>query len=172
MKKNLVFLAGLLIVGWLLAGENLLVNSGFENSSATVVGNWRQYTYGTKGGWFTVVNDRNQAHSGNICLKLETEGKGYIGVMQAVGQAWAQGVWPGRRYLVGGYARGKDATFEIAFHLYGEKLNLPKGFKNRYSFPVTEEWQRYGVIFTMPEGVVWANVNFDLKGGQRGPLVI
>ncbi|HPP12894.1 MAG TPA: hypothetical protein PKW42_09200, partial [bacterium] len=170
MKNKAVFLATLFLAGWLLAGDNLLVNTGFENSSATVIGNWRQYTYGTKGGLLTVVYDRQQAHSGNVCLKLETEGRGWIGVMQAVGQAWAQGVWPGKRYLVGGYARGKEANFEIAFHLYGDNLKLPKDFKNRYSFPVTEQWQRYAVMITMPEGVVWTNVHFDLRGGQRGPL--
>ncbi len=172
MKNKAVFLATLFLAGWLLAGDNLLVNTGFENSSATVIGNWRQYTYGTKGGLLTVVYDRQQAHSGNVCLKLETEGRGWIGVMQAVGQAWAQGVWPGKRYLVGGYARGKEANFEIAFHLYGDNLKLPKDFKNRYSFPVTEQWQRYAVMITMPEGVVWTNVHFDLRGGQRGPLYL
>ncbi len=172
MKREIVFLLCLVCSQKLLAGDNLLFNSNFENSSATVIGNWRQYTYGTKGGKITVIYDKQQAHSGNICLRLETEGRGYIGVMQAVGQAWHKVVWPGRRYLVGGYARGKDANLEIAFHLYGDKVVLPKDFKNRFSFPVTEQWQCYATVITIPEGVTWMNVNFDIKGGQAGPLYL
>ncbi len=163
------------LVAWMslncTAGENMLVNTSFENSSLTVVGNWQKYTYGTKGGLMTVVPDGKTAHSGNVCIRLETKG-GAIGLMQGVGAPWAQGVWPGRTYLVGGYAKSTSTQthFEIAFHLYGEHAAIPKGFKSRFSFTVTDEWQRYITPITIPEGVTYLNVNFDIGG--PGPLFI
>src|ERR1035437_8093623 len=81
--KHLALIWMLGLVGsYCLGGENMLSNPAFENSSLTVVGNWQQYTYGTKGGLITVVPDEKLAHSGNVCIRLETEGKGDIGLMQ------------------------------------------------------------------------------------------
>jgi len=58
------------------------LNPGFEevyiNNGKKAVKNWTAYTAGTVGNQkFEVIQDKKQAHTGKICIKMESSG-GYI----------------------------------------------------------------------------------------------
>ena len=149
-------------------GGNLFQNGDFEKHVGDDLSNWRETTFGSTGATLTVINDNLAAWSGNTCVRLEAP-RGRIGVMQG------SRMFPGKHYVASFYARGSGEVAmslhlykRVGYHLKG--VALPKGYKKRFVFDVSEHWQRYAAEFTGPEGVHSLNLSIHTYG--KGPVYI
>jgi len=164
-----ISLGSLLVISLCFAQEvNFLKNPGFEDLNST--GHPLYYTINsTYRGRLTVVEEKENVHSGKRAIKMETTEESVADSFQLIGWYPAEfcyQVFPDTTYELSAWAKG-EGKFYVTCYIYNKEHKMIKPAYYKPDKPdLTSQWKKYKTIFTPPEGT--AGIAFVIRLDGKG----